>query len=398
LAIFGRRLDDIDAACLDGLVSNAVQEDRQLDYKEKLPSEADKQEFLADVASFANTTGGDLIYGIREARDNEGKPTGEPAEVIGLPNINLHDERLRLENLIRDGIRPRVAITFHEVERGTRPPCLVIRVPRSWVGPHLVVFKGHDRFYGRNSGGKFRLDYEQIRDAFSAGESGRERVRAFRADRLMRVLGGDTPVPLGDSPKLIFHSIPIRPDDVSARFRATPQQQIIPHLQPIAGSVGRYYFNLEGFVVVTRRSDPARDCYVQLFRDGGIEAASVGAFDIYKPQSYGPGFNGHGLERELIEAFTRFQRAWQVLNVEPPMTLGLTLTGVSGVHIFPVSERIPLPPATVDREVVITPDVVVDDLSAPPDVVLQPLFDLVWNAGGWSESPHYRGGRWQANR
>jgi len=39
-----------------------------LDYKRDVPGESDqdKKEFLADISSFANATGGDLIYGVDE--------------------------------------------------------------------------------------------------------------------------------------------------------------------------------------------------------------------------------------------------------------------------------------------------------------------------------------------
>ncbi len=48
----------------------------------------------------------------------------------------------------------------------------------------------------------------------------------------------------------------------------------------------------------------------------------------------------------------------------------------------------------MDRDVVSPPEVMLSDLAAPADVVLQPVFDFVWNGGGWSASPNYRDGRW----
>jgi hypothetical protein len=61
-----------------------------------------KREFLADVSSFANTAGGHLVYGISEAA---GIPTGLPGVVIS----DFDAEKLRLENLLRDGILPRIS-------------------------------------------------------------------------------------------------------------------------------------------------------------------------------------------------------------------------------------------------------------------------------------------------
>src|SRR5438067_2427899 len=116
---FTLSLDQIDAARLEVLKADAVREARQLDYKEMLPggSDDDKREFLSDVTSFANGAGGDLIFGIRERRE-EGRATAEIDTIVGLPGLNVDAERLRLENIIRDGVAPRMPpIAFHEIKR-----------------------------------------------------------------------------------------------------------------------------------------------------------------------------------------------------------------------------------------------------------------------------------------
>jgi hypothetical protein len=43
----------------------------------------------------------------------------------------------------------------------------------------------------------------------------------------------------------------------------------------------------------------------------------------------------------------------------------------------------------VDVDLAIIPAVVVQDENTPADQALRPLFDLAWNAGGWSRSPFY---------
>ncbi len=64
---FEQPLEAIDAAALARLVADRVPEGRHLEYKETLPgdSERDKREFLADISAFANSAGGDLIYGVQ---------------------------------------------------------------------------------------------------------------------------------------------------------------------------------------------------------------------------------------------------------------------------------------------------------------------------------------------
>lgn len=55
-------LDQITLASLEQLVRNKARESRLIDYKREwdLSGDRGKQEFLADVSSFANTDGGEL--------------------------------------------------------------------------------------------------------------------------------------------------------------------------------------------------------------------------------------------------------------------------------------------------------------------------------------------------
>jgi predicted HTH transcriptional regulator len=75
--VISKPLDQINEADFDDLLRAGVSERKTLDYKQQLPemNDAGKRELLADVSSFANTAGGDLIFGITE---NAGVPTGVP--------------------------------------------------------------------------------------------------------------------------------------------------------------------------------------------------------------------------------------------------------------------------------------------------------------------------------
>ena len=55
---------------INDLKNNQIPESKTLDYKEQLPYNAyeDKKEFLADVSSFSNADGGNIIYGIKEEK------------------------------------------------------------------------------------------------------------------------------------------------------------------------------------------------------------------------------------------------------------------------------------------------------------------------------------------
>ncbi len=70
---------------LQSLVVNAVLEQKTIDYERMLPTtDEERIDFLAEVSSFANAAGGEIIYGI--AQDSK---TGFPCKLEGLSLKNL---------------------------------------------------------------------------------------------------------------------------------------------------------------------------------------------------------------------------------------------------------------------------------------------------------------------
>ncbi|GAI14569.1 unnamed protein product, partial [marine sediment metagenome] len=200
--MIAKNIDQITEENLQALIDNSVLEGKTIEYKQSLPSnsDSDKKEFLADVSSFANASGGNLIYGIYEDRN-----TGVPKTLEGLTIENIDREIIRLESMIREGIEPRIlGITIKSVNLSNSRTALIIRVPKSWISPHRVSFKGHDKFYSRSTNGKYPLDVAELRIAFNLSETITERIRKFREDRIAKIFGNETPIPFYDNPKIVL--------------------------------------------------------------------------------------------------------------------------------------------------------------------------------------------------
>lgn len=106
-----KRLEEISLADLEALVEDRVRESTSLDYKQELPggNNEEKKEFLRDMISFANTVGGDMVFGVAERRDDNNLSTGEAEHVNGVLVENRDALLLRLEEMIRTSIAPRLA-------------------------------------------------------------------------------------------------------------------------------------------------------------------------------------------------------------------------------------------------------------------------------------------------
>jgi predicted HTH transcriptional regulator len=195
---------NITEADLRALITNEVREGKMIDYKRSLPGSADKdkKEFLADVSSFANTAGGDLIFGVAEVQ-------GVPTDIVGVDVVDLDMELRRLDSIIASGLDPRIRYSMRLVDCANNRRVVVIRCEHSWVGPHRVIFQEHDKLYGRNSAGKYPLDVGELRAAFTLSATTTDRIVGFRTDRIIALSNNDAPIPFVSDPKIVLHCIPI---------------------------------------------------------------------------------------------------------------------------------------------------------------------------------------------
>jgi Putative DNA-binding domain len=405
-------IDSITEDHLRSLIDNQVAELRIIEYKRELPgtSHEEKREFLADVCSFANMAGGDLVYGMTENG-------GMPRELPGFETSDIDSEILQLENSIRDGIGPRIlGVRSFPLPLRSGRHALVLRVPRSFSRPHVVTFRGHWRFYSRSSAGKYPMDVGEVRRAFVLSESVADRIRAFRAERLSRVVAGETPVSIEGPSRIVLHVVPISAFDspssgVNLDIRQPPLGERVLLPIYIVNEVGldeslslypsafQPRYNFDGVFCDARLGTPGEgpEGYAQLFRTGIIEAADNDAFvDGY--------IKGYELDEVLVKAVDKYFRLLRELGIESPVFLLLSLVGVGDYRMLqqggPLQFYSELRP--VDRDDLLVPEVMVESLEQDLHALQQrmrPLLDAVWNAVGLPRSPHYdESGNWQSRR
>ena len=85
---------------------------------------------MYDVSSFANASGGDILFGVAEAQDK-----GIPQSMEGIEG-NMDELKLKIESILRDSIVPRIIdLKIREIPIKNGKNILIIRVPKSIVGP-----------------------------------------------------------------------------------------------------------------------------------------------------------------------------------------------------------------------------------------------------------------------
>jgi hypothetical protein len=376
-------IEQVVEADLRALIENQVSERKAIEYKQGLPGESDRdrREFLADVSSFANASGGHLVYGMKE----EG---GLPIEASGLDIDDADSLVAALDNSIRDGIRPRIpGVVVWPIRLESGRIAVVIRVPRSYASPHMVIYKGTSRFFARTSNGKEQLDVEQIRAAFLLSDKIAERVRDFRLDRIAKIRAEDTPVPLVQGARVVLHVVPLAAlsslaqIDVQSVGVVSIDLQLIP-LGRAVGTDGR--FNLEGYVRYTRSPDDrCASAYLQIFRNGALESVCTSLASHSGADGHVQGGN---LEKDVVEKLGYYFSSLRRLGVDLPLVVMMSLLEVKGFSIGPQETARMYGIGRFDRDVILIPEVVFESFDTDiPQLMKQP-FDTLWNAAGWARS------------
>jgi hypothetical protein len=375
---------------LQALVGN-VPEGKTIEYKLEMPAKSRDEvaKFLAAVSSLANTAGGDLLIGV-DATD------GVPVAVIGVAFGNLDDEKLRLEQLLATQIEPRLPhVDIHPVDCENGRHVLIIRAHRSWVAPHRVLV--NDRFYGRNSAGKYPLDVSELRTAFTLLESTAERIRNFRSDRLIKIAARETPLPLHPGAAVIIHVVLL---STFAAGRTIDVVQAVAggHVMALPpGRIGQsnnYAANLDGFVTFTNQPNEPAYAYAQLFRSGAIEGVDLLGTDDTKKNPYlaGPVF-----ENTAVSAIRNYLTFIKSIDLGFPLFVFLSFCGMKGCVLRARTEfgggyyaARPL-----REDVIALPEATLDSDSTDVPAAMRLTFNTVWNAFGFGQSDKYDNrGKW----
>jgi hypothetical protein len=372
-------LNEISDADLQALIANGVAEGRTIDYKRQMPgnSDSEKKEFLADASSFANTGGGDLVYGIDETG-------GLPTQIAAVQAADLDLEIRRLDSILGAGLNPRIRYGIKTVTTGSGGSVVVLRVERSWTGPHRVVFQGHDKFYGRNSAGKYSLDVNELRTAFALSSTTTERIRAFRTDRIIALSNKETPVPFMDGPTILLHCIPLEAFASGEQFDILPLHHDPMPLWPMAVSSWNKRLNLAGLLAFgTQQPCPS---YTQLYRNGVIEVAQgrILAHE-YQGSMVIPSV---AYEKYLVEFLPKCFAVLQAIGANTPVVVALTLIRSKDLYMG-VNSILGENGYPIDTDTPVLPEIMVQNFATPAGQIFKPIFDSIWNACGFPMSTNY---------
>jgi len=387
--MINKHFDKIGIDDLRQLQSNAVLEGKTMEYKKQLPknSDTERKEFLADISSFANASGGDLIFGVTEEK-------GIPKSIDGVEIENIDEEIRKYENIIRDGIEPRIIVATRVIRLINNKCIFIFRINKSWTGPHRVTYKGHDKFYSRNSAGKYPLDTNELRVAFNLSQTLTEQIIKFKTERISQLFADNLPLPFYRGGKIVLHLMPLESFNLNYNIDLNPIINDPRALRPIYAKGWSHRINLEGILYYSRGVDQKSCSYVQLYRNGIIEAVEGFILREDRDKKFIPSLT---YEIELMKSLREFMILLNELGVSVPIVVSMTLIGIKDWEMS-VDEMSSLDEAyKIDRDVLQLPETIIESYNMKPEDILRPMFNLIWNACGYERSFNFdKAGNWIA--
>lgn len=383
---------DLSVETLIRAIENGYSEGKELEFKrQQNPDQAGhKQTTVAEVVSFANASGGDLVIGMA---DDEGVASGLwPVEYN-----DIDDTVLRWIDIIKRNTDPELPQHLVDIEpleitaehaeyvADTSPSqtgyVLVFRIQRSWRAPHRETVK--NQFYERSSGGKTELDTGAIRQAMLQGELLTERAREFRDNRLAAIRADEVAVPLNNHPKIVLHVVPSNAFSVEQLIdpsAASQTDQTIPSiLHPRGITHGWERYTADGYLIARPDEDNRYHSYTLTFRSGVVEALTTRSYQTNPAYIH----SGH-IRNCLEESLPTYKDFLADQGGTFPLYCFLSVVGGQGlpVAIQRTAHREHGELEVIDRDVARLPAVQIESPQTGLETIIDELLDSLYNASG----------------
>ena len=379
-------ISDVTLDDIKSLVSERQFESANLDFKRELPGRNDKgkHDFAADVSAFANSAGGDLVYGIED--DGTGMAKGL-VELTG----NRDEEVRRLQDIAANGIEPRVpGLQIQAIEAPTGF-VVVVRVPQSWAGPHRV--KASLNFFIREGARNRPIDVPEIRTLVLRSDNRARWIRDFRTERLGKIMAGEAPDRLVPGAAIVVHIVPSQ--TALGLMQIDPVQYVRGkrHLALLGARGWNPRINADG-AIATEGPDSPEGCrsYALMFRNGSYEVTQV----LYE-HDRGYLLPSSSFEEELMDLLYSLRREYSEQGFSSELTCMVSVIRANEVR-FATRVRAPSRKGAgrFDRATLVLPEVLISADLAVHEAA-RPVLDLVWQSAGFYGSENYdEQGNWKS--
>jgi Putative DNA-binding domain len=383
-------IDELNFEHVEALVNNSRSEGRRIDFKEAFKrtdngKSRDSHEIAKDVAAFANSSGGDIVYGLIE----------KDGIAIGTTSVASVEEVEELHNFVqtsvRDGVSPYIDIRCKYIPIGDNSGVYVIRVPKSFQAPHAVRKRGEREalwFFRRGEDSAIPMEESDVRHAYTTGFDIPRQIEIFRRSRIAQ--SNDTIAGPFFSKSVRVHAFFIPLDSFSKGDHLGYNQLLMgaARLSLESGHSGPIPCPEGAFLHGGKENGIWHAWY--LHRNGAVEWTDAGT-NYTQNSTQGQEFKKivYPLyERRLCDRLEDVVSCISSLNIGGPLVFCISLSSAKGAQlILPNNSFMHASQCPIDD--IHAQTLIVKSASDLNPDIIKPAFDHVMNAFGVQKSLNY---------
>ena len=250
--------------------------------------------------------------------------------------------------------------------------------------------------YTRTSKGNRPLDGNEIRQQYILSQSVTAEIRNWRSRRIADILAQQAPIVLPKQAMLVLHAVPYQSISSPLALTASELKAKPTAFAPLGVSGWNNRINLDGYLTFGANryqtdSQTPHTSYCQVFRSGAVE--TVYAEIVRKPYDK-PVIASQWYEMAVLESVANYLDALGSLGINYPISIMVSLLNAKGAYMG-LDRSLDSESDMIDRDVILFPEVLIEEPPQNLPSTLRPLFDSVWNACGLTRSLNYdQNGKW----
>lgn len=234
--------------------------------------------------------------------------------------------------------------------------------------------------------------FDSIRKTLLMTSDPYRRVDLIWRSRVHYVASGKGHLQLAAGAKIFLHLIPLSSEPFSMDKRNQELNEQLRNLQLLSNQYPSFYnFNIDGFFGFNSSGERNTEItsYYQIFWDGSIEFCHTIFSKVQEDGSDKrlkillPNFESQIFK--CIETAVYFLKS---IEVPLPIRIGIAMVGMRGSEMH-ANQYTWLQTHLVDRDDLFLTPITIANWDIVLNQSLRPLFDLLWNAGGFSHSSSY---------
>jgi hypothetical protein len=218
-----------------------------------------------------------------------------------------------------------------------------------------------------------------------------EAIEEYHQDRIENLKANNTyKNPFSIGPKVVIHLIPMESFQNPREFDLVKYSNNYEEIKPIRFGPLDQTYNFEGIIYLRNgREDPCNS-YVQVCRNGVVEAVNSRDFDLDNKIIY-----SRNVIENIVNGMNQYMAFQAKIGISPPIIFYLSFLGIAGF-------KTPSSPGewfsdnihAIEREDLILPKMMIDKSTITFEE-LKPSMDSFWNACGYPNCREYdKNGAW----